>query len=74
MVRGRTDTPVEASSLLEVGMRDNTLFVSIPAGEVAMGVSRFQFSLIGHLDLQKVKFEVVQECARTHWKLYGNSK
>ncbi|KAF6151396.1 hypothetical protein GIB67_012256 [Kingdonia uniflora] len=34
-----------------------------------MGVSRFQFSFIGHLDLLKVKFEVVQEYARTQWKL-----
>ncbi|KAF6136918.1 hypothetical protein GIB67_025752, partial [Kingdonia uniflora] len=43
MVRGRTNTPVEATSLLDVGMRCDTPFVSIPAGEdyrVNYGVRR----------------------------------
>ncbi|KAF6163833.1 hypothetical protein GIB67_016173 [Kingdonia uniflora] len=34
MVRGRTDTPAEATSLLDVGMRGDTPLVSIPIGEI----------------------------------------
>ncbi|KAF6135548.1 hypothetical protein GIB67_015401 [Kingdonia uniflora] len=71
MVRGKMDTPAETTSLLDVGMWGDTPFVSIPAEEVAMWVSRFQFSLIGCLDFFKVKFEVVHEYARTQWNISG---
>ncbi|KAF6176943.1 hypothetical protein GIB67_027743 [Kingdonia uniflora] len=74
LVRGSKNIPNEAPTLLEVGKRGDTSFVSIPAGEVAIGVSQFNYSLIGRLDLQKVKFTNVQEYARNKWKISGQCK
>ncbi|KAF6135518.1 hypothetical protein GIB67_015371 [Kingdonia uniflora] len=44
---------VMENASLHVGKRGDTPFVSIPAGEAAIGVSQFRYSLIGRLDLQK---------------------
>ncbi|KAF6172821.1 hypothetical protein GIB67_034673 [Kingdonia uniflora] len=65
---------LHAPTLLEVGKRGDTPFVSIPAGEVAIGESQFKYSLIGRLDLQKVKFTDFQEYARNKWKISGQCK
>ncbi|KAF6136565.1 hypothetical protein GIB67_016021 [Kingdonia uniflora] len=71
LVRGSKDI---LNELLEVGRRGDTSLVSIPAGEAAIGVSQFKYSLIDRLDLQKVKFTDVQEYARNKWKISGQYK
>ncbi|KAF6135040.1 hypothetical protein GIB67_014089 [Kingdonia uniflora] len=74
LVRGSKNIPNEAPTLLEVGKRGDTPFILILEGEVVIGVSQFNYSLIGRLDLQKVKFIDVQKCARNKWKISGQCK
>ncbi|KAF6163151.1 hypothetical protein GIB67_025015 [Kingdonia uniflora] len=74
IVRGRTDTPGEATSLLDVGIRGDTPFVSIPTGEVAMGVSQFQFILIRQCKvIQRAICGEQKQVPKTAKKL-GNTK
>ncbi|KAF6149716.1 hypothetical protein GIB67_038116, partial [Kingdonia uniflora] len=47
---------------------------SIPRVELSESISTYQYSLIGRLDLQKIKLVTIQAYARTNWKIKGTCK
>ncbi|KAF6159394.1 hypothetical protein GIB67_032165 [Kingdonia uniflora] len=63
-----------AVGLIEAGRRGGTLIILIPREELSDCISTYKFSLIGRLDLLKIKFATVQEYANTHWKTKGPCK
>ncbi|KAF6165530.1 hypothetical protein GIB67_015853 [Kingdonia uniflora] len=64
--------PTDLSTLPIPRMRGEFLAIRIPEAGFLRGVERYKFSLIGRLDLMKVKLVVARTKAMSKWSLAGN--